>query len=184
MLFAGFGACLVVGLVAKATPSRAARTAAVLAPTGVLLVLAGYFVSDAAELVGAAVLTVGLGCAAAATVELAGSRTARALLRVGALTIVVSTLLALWWALGEATGLRAPEPVGDGRDDGVANALGFVLCTPRGLAAPARRPERTGLTNTQGRRHPGRSAPRRLPAPAGAAPADAGRDPLRSRRGR
>ena len=54
MLFAGFGACLVVGLVAHVSTTPLTRAAAVAAPTGVLLVLTGYFVSDAAELVGAA----------------------------------------------------------------------------------------------------------------------------------
>ena len=49
MLFAGFGACLVVALVTHAQASPVSRVAAVAAPTGVLLVLAGYFVSDAAE---------------------------------------------------------------------------------------------------------------------------------------
>ena len=54
MLFAGFGACRVVGLVAHVSTTPLTRAAAVAAPTGVLLVLAGYFVSDAAELVAAA----------------------------------------------------------------------------------------------------------------------------------
>ena len=157
MLFAGFGACLVVGLVAHAaTPSRAARTAAVLAPTGVLLVLAGYFVSDAAELVGAVVLTVGLWCAAAATVGLAGSRTARALLRVGAVTIVVSMVLALWWALGEATGLAHPSLSWMAATHGVANALGFVLCTLLGLRLLPSRPRADRADVHRGRRHAGR----------------------------
>ena len=146
MLFAGFGACLVVGLVARTDGSRVARTAAVAAPTGVLLVLAGYFVSDAAELVGAVVLTIGLWCAAAAAVGLVGSSGARALLRVGAVTIVVSMLLALWWAVGEATGLAHPSLSWMAATHGVANALGFVLCTLLGLRLLPRAPEPTGLT--------------------------------------
>lgn len=149
MLFAGFGACLVVGIVARARSSRATRTAAVAAPAGVLLVLLGYFLSDAAELVGAVVLTVGLWCAAAATVGLVGSVAARVLLRVGAVTIVASMLLALWWAVGEATGLAHPSLSWMAATHGVANALGFVVCTFLGLRLlPGRLgpPEPTGLT--------------------------------------
>ena len=146
MLFAGFGACLVVGLVAKADVSRASQTAAVAAPTGVLLVLAGYFVSDAAELVGAMVLTIGLWCAAAATTTLVGSRAAGLLLRVGAVTVVVSMLLALWWAVGEATDLVHPSLSWMAVTHGVANALGFVLCTLLGLRLLPAPPEQSGLT--------------------------------------
>ncbi|WP_456786933.1 YndJ family transporter [Cellulomonas sp. P5_C5] len=149
MLFAGFGACLVVGLVAHAASTVPTRVAATAAPAGVLLVLVGYFVSDAAELVGAVVLTVGLWCAAAATVGLVGSRAARALLRVGAVTIVVSMLLALWWAVGEATGLAHPSLSWMAATHGVANALGFVLCTLLGLRLLPRPTEPSGLTYTE-----------------------------------
>ncbi|WP_082495275.1 YndJ family transporter [Cellulomonas sp. Leaf334] len=145
MLFAGFGACLVVGLVAQVTVTPLTRVAATAAPTGVLLVLAGYFVSDAAELVGAVVLTVGLWCAAAATVGLGGSR-ARALLRLGAVTIALSMLLALWWAVGEVTGLTHPSLSWMVATHGVANALGFVLCTLLGLRLLPTPPEPSGLT--------------------------------------
>lgn len=146
MLFAGFGACLVVGLVAHASSSRLTRVAALAAPAGVLLVLAGYFVSDTAELVGAAVLTVGLWCAAAATTTLAGSRVARVLLRVGAVTVVAAMVLALWWAVGEATGLVHPSLSWMAATHGVANALGFVLCTLLGLRLLPTVPAPCGLT--------------------------------------
>ncbi|WP_082574299.1 YndJ family transporter [Cellulomonas sp. Root137] len=161
MLFAGFGACLVVGLVAHATAGRLTRVSATAAPAGVLLVLVGYVVSDAAELVGAAVLTLGLWCAAAATVGLTGSRSTRVLLRVGAATIVASMLLALWWALGEATGIAHPSLSWMAATHGVANALGFVLCTLLGLRLRGPIPEPTGLT------YPGVGATQGGPLPAG-----------------
>uniref|UniRef100_UPI0028E8CEFC YndJ family transporter n=1 Tax=uncultured Cellulomonas sp. TaxID=189682 RepID=UPI0028E8CEFC len=143
MLFAGFGACLVVGLVAQRTTTPLTRVASVAAPAGVLLVLAGYFVSDAAELVGAVVLTVGLWCAAAAVVGLTGP--GRRLLRVGAVTIGISMLLALWWAVGEATGVAHPSLSWMAATHGVANALGFVVCTFLALRLHAA-PERDTLT--------------------------------------
>ena len=70
MLFAGFGACLVVGLVTRSGRTPLARVAgAATVPARRPAGAGGYFVSDAAELVGATVLTVGLWCAAAATVR-------------------------------------------------------------------------------------------------------------------
>lgn len=139
MLFAGFGACLVAALVAPRTAVRPERTAAVLGdiaavavPVGVLLVLGGYFVSDAAELVGAAALTVALWCAAGAVLVDAGhvgSRTARLLLRVGAGVVLVAMVPALWWAVGEATGVPHPGLDVMVVTHGVANALGFVGAT-------------------------------------------------------
>ena len=65
MLFAGFGACLVAGLGVE--DGRAAPVGRGDGAVGVLLVLVGYFVGDAAELVGALVLTVGLYGVALAT---------------------------------------------------------------------------------------------------------------------
>jgi uncharacterized protein (UPF0548 family) len=147
MLFAGFGACLVVGLVAHLAVTPLTRTAATAAPAGVLLVLAGYVVSDEAELAGATVLTLGLWCAAIAAVRLPGP--GRPLLRVGALTIGASMLLALWWALGEVTGLAHPSLSWMAATHGVANALGFVLCTLAALRLKGPAPEPTGLTYTE-----------------------------------
>lgn len=146
MLFAGFGACLVVGLVARATHARAARLAASAVPLGVLLVLVGYFESDVAELGGAVVLTVGLWAGAAATVALDASRVARLLLRVGAVTIAASMVLALWWSVGEATGVAHPSLSWMAATHGVANALGFVLCTLLGLRLVGRPDEPACLT--------------------------------------
>jgi uncharacterized protein (UPF0548 family) len=157
MLFAGFGACLVAGLLARASgadrtgsadpassepgatrtdrpvaplrASRTARTAAVATPVGVLVVLAAYFVSDAAELVGALLLTTGLWCAAATAWRLDAPGRARALLRVGAVATGAAMLLATWWALGEATGIAHPGLGWMVATHGLLNAGGFVLCT-------------------------------------------------------
>jgi|GEM_PF-532579 len=136
MLFAGFGACLVAGLLARTAgrttapaSSRVARTAAVATPAGVLAVLAAYFVSDAAELVGALLLTVGLWCAAATAWGLSPSGRARTLSRAGAVAAGTAMVLATWWALGEATGLPHPGLGWMVATHGLLNAGGFVLCT-------------------------------------------------------
>lgn len=151
MLFAGFGACLVAGLVAEVAPGRPAGVAAAAVPLGVVLVLGGYFVSDTAELVGAVVLTGALWCAAAAVLHGASRasgagattdvdrRRARVLLRAGAVVVVVAMLPALWWAAGEALGLPHPGLDAMVATHGVANALGFVVCTLVGLAVLGRR---------------------------------------------
>ncbi len=130
MLFAGFGACLVVGLLAGAVPSRAARAAAVMTPAGVLVVLLGYFVSDAVELVGAVLLTAGVWCAAGAALQSSASatRTLRRVAEVGVVAAVVSMALALWWATGEATGLWHPGLTWMVATHGVLNAGGVALC--------------------------------------------------------
>lgn len=151
MLFAGFGACLVAGLVAGVRGGRTADVAAGAVPVGVLLVLGGYFVSDAAELVGAVVLTAALWCGAAAvlrgssgtpasaTATDVDARLAHVLLRLGAVVVVVAMVPALWWAAGEALGLPHPGLDVMVATHGVANALGFVVCTLVGLAALGRR---------------------------------------------
>ena len=157
MLFAGFGACLVAGLGVE--DGRAARWAGWTVPVGVLLVLVGYFVGDAAELVGAVVLTVGLYGVAVATLRgLPSARLPRRLLALGAATVVASMVLALWWALGEATGLPHPGIAGMVATHGVANALGFVLATLVGLRLMRARP---GLT------YPEAGATRGADLPAG-----------------
>ena len=164
--------------------SRVARTAAVAAPTGVLLVLAGYFVSDAAELVGAVVLTVGLWCAAAA------DRGARRVApcpgapagRCGDHRRLDAPGALVGGRRGDRAG--APEPVVDGRD---ARGRQRARLRPVHAARPAAPAEDSRADRADvrgGRRHAGGTAPGRLPAPAGAAPADAGRDGTRPRSGR
>ncbi|WP_208863401.1 YndJ family transporter [Cellulosimicrobium cellulans] len=191
MLYAGFGAALVAGTVAHlAVTDRLAVAGAWGVPVGTVLVLAGYFVGDVAELVGAGALTLALWATAAAAVRSlarptgpahpaddahpagpgspASTAGARVLLGTGAVVVGLSMLLALWWAAGEALGFAHPSLDVMAATHGVANALGFVLCTLLGLRVLAARPvlpqevEGTGEAEHghagQGRRHgPGRA---------------------------
>ncbi|MET9883228.1 YndJ family protein [Streptomyces sp. NPDC006430] len=135
--FAGFTAALVAGLVCRtartgpgATP---ARWAAYSVPAGTLLVLLGYFVDDWAELVGAVVLAAGMWAVALLTWReiRPGSRdrTTGALFATSAAVLVATMLLALWWALGEATGIVHPTVTWMAATHGLGNALGFALCS-------------------------------------------------------
>ncbi|MFF6883707.1 YndJ family protein [Streptomyces sp. NPDC012421] len=131
--FAGFAAALVAGLLCRTSGGSAlARAAALSVPAGTLLVLAGYFVDDWAELAGAVVLTAGMAAVAVLTLRerrgLAADRATRALLAVSALVLVVTMALALWWALGEATGLPHPTLTWMAATHGLGNALGFAVC--------------------------------------------------------
>lgn len=163
MLYAGFGAALIAGTVARlAATDRLAVAGAWGVPLGTVLVLVGYFVGDVGELVGAGVLTLALwATAVAAGRSLARSSRparaaggghlaapggpastagARALLGTGAVVVALSMLLALWWAGGEALGFAHPSLDVMAATHGVANALGFVLCTLLGLRVLAARP--------------------------------------------
>lgn len=131
--FAGFAAALVAGLVCRITDSRAGRFAALSVPLGTLLVLIGYFIGDWAELAGAAVLTAGMWTVALLTWRSvrAGQRdrVTRALLAVSSAVLAVTMVLALSWALGEATGLPHPTLTWMAATHGLGNALGFALCS-------------------------------------------------------
>ncbi|MFE7559286.1 YndJ family protein [Kitasatospora sp. NPDC057500] len=128
--YAGFTAALVAGLVCRAVPDRpAARWAALSVPAGTLLVLGGYFVGDWAELAGAAVLTTGMWLVGLLTWRDLRVRGTPVLLGVSAAVLAVTMLLALWWALGEATGLPHPTLGWMAATHGVGNALGFALCS-------------------------------------------------------
>ncbi|MFE2874402.1 YndJ family protein [Streptomyces roseus] len=136
--FAGFTAALVAGLVCRAgatAPGGTAlsRWAAYSVPAGTLLVLLGYFVDDWAELAGAVVLTGGMWAVALLTWREirpgARDRTTGALLATSAAVLVATMLLALWWALGEATGLVHPTLTWMAATHGLGNALGFALCS-------------------------------------------------------
>ncbi|MGW4893248.1 YndJ family protein [Kitasatospora sp. NPDC004240] len=132
--YAGFTAALVAGLVCRAAPDRAeARWAALSVPCGTLLVLAGYFTGDWVELAGAVVLTAGMWL-----VGLLGWRDLRTrtpdrgtatLLAVSSAVLAATMLLALWWALGEASGIPHPTLSWMAATHGVGNALGFALCS-------------------------------------------------------
>ncbi|MGW0364051.1 YndJ family protein [Streptomyces sp. NPDC002990] len=132
--FAGFTAALVAGLVCRAAaPGPCARWAAYSVPAGTLLVLLGYFIDDWAELVGAVVLTGGMWAVALLTwreIRPAGrDRTTRGLLALSAAVLVATMLLALWWAVGEATGVAHPTLTWMAATHGLGNALGFALCS-------------------------------------------------------
>lgn len=131
--FAGFAAALVAGLVCRTTGGRAAGFAALSVPLGTLLVLLGYFVDDWTELVGALVLTAGMWAVALPTWHelrtTAPDRTTRVLLGTSAAVLAATMLLALSWALGEATGLPHPSLTWMAATHGLGNALGFALCS-------------------------------------------------------
>jgi hypothetical protein len=130
--FAGFAAALVAGLVCRTADRRAGRLAALSVPVGTLLVLAGYFIDDWAELAGAVVLTCGMWLVGLLTWRdvrtAAPDRVTRTLLSVSAVVLIATMLLALSWALGEATGLPHPTLAWMAATHGLGNALGFALC--------------------------------------------------------
>ncbi|WP_250291950.1 YndJ family protein [Streptomyces atroolivaceus] len=130
--FAGFAAALVAGLACRAQDGTAGRFAALSVPLGTLLVLVGYFTGDWTELAGAVVLTAGMWTVALLTwrtVRVAGQdRVTCVLLGVSAGVLAVTMVLALSWALGEATGLPHPTLTWMAATHGLGNALGFALC--------------------------------------------------------
>ncbi|MEU9093430.1 YndJ family protein [Streptomyces sp. NPDC048428] len=131
--FAGFAAALVSGLVSRVADSAAGRFAALSVPLGTLLVLTGYFIGDWAELAGAVVLTAGMWTVAFLTWRTvrpsARDRATRLLLAASAAVLAATMVLALSWALGEATGLPHPTLTWMAATHGVGNALGFALCS-------------------------------------------------------
>ncbi|MCX4782547.1 YndJ family protein [Streptomyces sp. NBC_01264] len=148
--FAGFTAALVAGLVCRASAAGAlARWAAYSVPAGTGLVLLGYFIDDWAELVGAVTLTGGMWAVALLTWRdvrpgaRGRDRITGALLACSAVVLVATMLLALWWALGEATGIVHPTLTWMAATHGLGNALGFGLCSLlawRRLTTSAARP--------------------------------------------
>ncbi|MFI7288458.1 YndJ family protein [Streptomyces anulatus] len=131
--FAGFAAALIAGLVCRVSDGRAGRFAALSVPLGTLLVLVGYFIGDWAELAGALVLTAGMWTVGLLTWRMGRTggrdRTTRLLLLASAAVLVATMLLALSWALGEATGLPHPTLTWMAATHGLGNALGFALCS-------------------------------------------------------
>ncbi|MFD8581952.1 YndJ family protein [Streptomyces californicus] len=130
--FAGFAAALIAGLVCRVSDGPAGRFAALSVPLGTLLVLAGYFIGDWAELVGAVVLTAGMWTVGLLTWRLGratGRDRTRYLLLASAAVLVATMLLALSWAVGEATGLPHPSLTWMAATHGLGNALGFALCS-------------------------------------------------------
>ncbi len=131
--FAGFAAALIAGLVCRVSDGPAGRFAALSVPLGTLLVLVGYFIGDWAELAGALVLTAGMWTVGLLTWRMGRTdgrdRTTRLLLLASATVLVATMLLALSWALGEATGLPHPTLTWMAATHGLGNALGFALCS-------------------------------------------------------
>lgn len=136
--YAGFAAALVAGLVAQqatrtgtARVRRAAAFAALTVPAGTLLVLIGFFAGELVELAGAVVLTAGMWVVGALTWRAraaAPERVARVLFGVSSVVLVVTMLLALDWALGEAFGVPKLGLAWMAATHGVLNAVGFGLC--------------------------------------------------------
>lgn len=131
--FAGFAAALVARLVCAGTGDHPmSRAAALCVPGGIAVVFAGFFVGDAVELGGTAILTAGMWLVAYLTWRelrpATADPTTRLLLGVVAVVPVGSMLLAMSWALGHATGLPHPSLAWLAATHGVANALGFGLC--------------------------------------------------------
>jgi len=130
--FAGFAAALVAGLQTRVKPGRAADAAALTVPAGTLLVLIGYFTAEFVELAGALVLTAGMWTIGWLTWRYAHGmgpdRLTAGLLYGSATVLAASMVLAVSWALGEATGLPHPSLEWMAATHGVANALGFALC--------------------------------------------------------
>ncbi|MFJ2895142.1 YndJ family protein [Streptomyces sp. NPDC087218] len=131
--FAGFAAALVAGLVCETADSPGGGFAALSVPLGTLLVLVGYFIGDWAELAGAVVLTAGMWAVALLTWRSVRTgqrdRTTRMLLAVSSAVLAVTMVLALSWALGEATGLPHPTLTWMAATHGLGNAPGFALCS-------------------------------------------------------
>jgi len=130
--FAGFAAALIAGLQTRIAPGKSADLAALTVPAGTVLVLIGYFTAEFVELAGALVLTAGMWTVGWLTWRYARSvgpdRLTAALLAGSAAVLVASMVLAVSWALGEATGLPHPSLAWMAATHGVANALGFTLC--------------------------------------------------------
>ena len=131
--YAGFAAALVAHLVAAARPSAVTTSAAWSVPAGTLVVLVGYFVNDEVELLGAAILTAGMWLVGwtlwTRGRERTGDPRTRLLLGVSAVTLVLTMLLALDWAVGHVVDAVPHLPLAwMAWTHGLANAIGFALC--------------------------------------------------------
>jgi hypothetical protein len=127
--FAGFAAALIAFLI-SGPRTTAGDAAAISVPLGTGIVLLGFFLGDAVELAGAAVLTAGMWLVGWNLWRRArhADRTTAVLLTVSAAVLVATMLLALSWALGHV--VATPYlPLGwMVATHGLANAVGFALC--------------------------------------------------------
>jgi hypothetical protein len=133
--YAGFVAALLVSLVRTRAGHASPRgtTVAVIAVVGAPPVIAaGFALVGVLQIVGAVVLTAGLLLAAWLTMRLVvpgvEDRTARVLLIVSSLAVVLPMVLAVQWAVGWNYGTPALSIPVMARTHGVLNAVGFSLC--------------------------------------------------------
>ena len=130
--YAGLVAAVVAALVCRATgDSVLGRAAAWCVPAGTGTVLVGYFLGDAVELAGAALLTAGLWLAGGLTLvrlRPRAPRGARALLVVSSGMLVVTMPLALDWAAGHVFPVPHLSISWMVATHGLLNAVGFALC--------------------------------------------------------
>lgn len=120
--YAGFAAALIAGLLATAAPNPWGAVAALSVPFGTGVVFAGYFINDEVELAGAAILTVGMWVVAWLMWQ-------QKRILWPALILAVTMLLALDWAVGHVFDLPHLPASWMVATHGLANAVGFALCT-------------------------------------------------------
>lgn len=117
--------------VLRALPSSPfARVATVAVLAGPAMVALGFTVVPVAQVGGAVLLTAGLWLLAGLTlvrVVPTVTATARVLLTVSSLSVLVPMLLAVQWALGANLGTPALSIADMARTHGVLNAFGFAL---------------------------------------------------------
>ncbi len=127
--FAGFAAALIAFLI-SGPRTTAGDAAAISVPLGTGIVLLGFFLGDAVELAGAAVLTAGMWLVGWNLWRRArhADRTTAVLLTVSAAVLVATMLLALSWALGHVVATPYLPLDWMVATHGLANAAGFALC--------------------------------------------------------
>lgn len=127
--FAGFAAALIAFLL-TGYADRTSTAAAVSVPLGTGIVLLGFFLGDAVELAGAAVLTAGMWLVGWNLWRRSrqADRTTATLLVVSASVLVVTMVLALTWSLGHVVATPYLPLEWMVATHGLANAVGFALC--------------------------------------------------------
>jgi hypothetical protein len=166
--FAGFAAALIAALVCASTRDDAlARLAALCVPAGLLIVLIGFFTGAPVELAGTVVLTVGMWLVAWLTWSQRHDtdRVVRVLFAVAAAVPVASMALAVQWALARVVGLPHLSVTWMAATHGVANAVGFALCSMLAWQRKGVRPD-GGSDVRGGRRDPAPAASPRVPPSA------------------
>lgn len=125
---AGFAASLFVGLAHVAAPRRLTVLACWAVPAGTALVAVGHVAGPWVELAGAVALTAGMLACSWGVLRLVRLDDAGGQLLVAAAAVTPLTmLLAVSWALGDATGLPHLTLTQTAATHGVGNALGVGL---------------------------------------------------------